>query len=333
MSQQATPQQITQQFATLTKHRDQCLNAVKQLRNEVFDVHRKIWPGLGSEGESLEKHRKYVEEKVELICQLYEKLENHARNMPSSTPVTSQVERLNRLLNDAHIDPYISDLYDNLLDASVWTETNIQFLQLLAEFLRTVAGGRRRSIMIDKTISFSNFTSETSPQIIFERTLATALRDPNNQKMVQSKYLERSTLSAVVEFKFGQFVDKQFVCLLKMLIVVNNGSFEFVQIYAPHEEWNYIDVNQKQVDVLKESRYMVYRKMSVQANIHLMQTIIPCIDIRNPQTLSFILNVFRKFAEVFEVKCRYCNKVMKDFLPPLMFDPRNLKTALHESCR
>ncbi|VDM47485.1 unnamed protein product [Toxocara canis] len=309
MSQQPTPQQITQQFAALAKHSDQCLNAIKLLRNEVIEVHRKIWPGLGSDGDSLEKHRKYIEEKVEMIGQLYEKLENHARNLPPATPVTMQMERLSRLLHDAHIDPNTSELYDNLLDASIWMETNIQFLQLLVDFLRSLAGGRRRSIMIDKAMSYSNFTATKSPQFIFEQTLATALGDPNNKKIVQSRYLEKSTLSAIVEFKFGQFVDKQYVCLLKMLVVVNNGLFEFVQIYAPHEEWNYLDINQKQVDVLKESRYLVYRKMSVQANIHLMQTIIPCMDIRNVHALSFILNVFHKFAAVFEVKCRYCKFV------------------------
>uniref|UniRef100_A0A915A804 Mediator of RNA polymerase II transcription subunit 27 n=1 Tax=Parascaris univalens TaxID=6257 RepID=A0A915A804_PARUN len=330
MSQQPTPQQ---QFASLAKHSDQCLSAVKLLRSEVFEVHRKIWQSLGAEGETLEKNRKLVEEKAEMIGQLYEKLENHARNMPASTPMTMHMERLSRLLHDAHIDPHTSQLYDNLLDASIWIDTNIQFLQLLVEFLRSLVGGRRRSIMTDKAISYSNFTAMKSPQFIFEQTLATALRDPNNKKMVQSRYLERSTLSAIVEFKFGQFVDKQYVCLLKMLVVVNNGLFEFVQIYAPHEEWTYLDINEKQVDVLKESRYLVYRKMSVQANIHLMQTIIPCMDIRNAHTISYILNIFHKFASAFEVKCRYCNKVMKDFLPPLIFDPRNLKTALHESCR
>lgn len=38
----------------------------------MYEVHRKIWHGLGSEGETLEKHRKFVEEKAEMIGQLYE---------------------------------------------------------------------------------------------------------------------------------------------------------------------------------------------------------------------------------------------------------------------
>uniref|UniRef100_A0A914RZ28 Uncharacterized protein n=1 Tax=Parascaris equorum TaxID=6256 RepID=A0A914RZ28_PAREQ len=198
------------------------------------------------------------------------------------------MERLSRLLHDAHIDPHTSQLYDNLLDASIWIDTNIvrsavypdgttQFLQLLVEFLRSLVGGRRRSIMTDKAISYSNFTAMKSPQFIFEQTLATALRDPNNKKMVQSRYLERSTLSAIVE-EFD---------------VDGESNWES----AP------------EVDVLKESRYLVYRKMSVQANIHLMQTIIPCMDIRNAHTISYILNIFHKFASAFEVKCRYCKLV------------------------
>lgn len=61
------------------------------------------------------------------------------------------------------------------------------------------------------------------------------------------KNLEALSNPLVFQFKFGQFVDKQYVCLLKMLVVVNNGLFEFVQIYAPHEEWTYLDINEKQV--------------------------------------------------------------------------------------
>lgn len=32
-----------------------------------------------------------------------------------------------------------------------------------------------------------------------------------------------------------------------MLIVVNNGVFEFVQIIAPHEDWSYMDASHRQV--------------------------------------------------------------------------------------
>ncbi|CAG9538628.1 unnamed protein product [Cercopithifilaria johnstoni] len=322
----------SQQFQSLTTHLDHCLNALRLLRNEVISVHRRIvegsWESDPAEGE------KTLEEKLDFINQIYDNLESHAKQLPVSTPMTVQMERLSRFLHDGQIDPHTSELYDKALEASTWMETNNQLLQMYAEFLRTVVGNRRRSIMTDRPISYSNYGLNSSPQSIFEQTLTVVLKDPNIKKIgLVGRYLERSTLSALVEFKFGQVIDKQYVCLLKMLMVVNSGVPEFVQMIAPHEEWSYLDVGCSQVDIHKESRYLVYRKMSVQANIHLMQTIMPCIDIRNAHTLSYVLNLFAKFSGVFDIKCRVCKKIMKDYLPPLMFDLRCPKNALHESCR
>uniref|UniRef100_A0A0R3RZ10 RING-type domain-containing protein n=1 Tax=Elaeophora elaphi TaxID=1147741 RepID=A0A0R3RZ10_9BILA len=320
----------SQQFQSMTTHLDHCLNALRLLRNEVISVHRRImegsWENDPADGE------KTLEERLDFINQIYDNLESHAKQLPTSTPMTVQMERLSRFLHDGQIDPYTSELYDKALESSTWMETNNQLLQMYAEFLRTVVGNRRRSIMTDRPISYSNYGLNSSPQSIFEQTLTVVLKDPNIKKIgLVGRYLERSTLSALVEFKFGQVVDKQYVCLLKMLMVVNSGVPEFVQMIAPHEEWSYLDVGCGQVDIHKESRYLVYRKMSVQANIHLMQTIMPCIDIRNAHTLSYVLNLFAKFSGVFDIKCRVCKKIMKDYLPPLMFDLRCPKNALHES--
>ncbi|VDK63790.1 unnamed protein product [Onchocerca ochengi] len=322
----------SQQFQSLTTHLDHCLNALRLLRNEVTSVHRRImennWESDPADSE------KTLEEKLDFINQIYDNLESHAKQLPLSTPMTVQMERLSRFLHDGQIDPHTSELYDKALEASTWMETNNQLLQMYAEFLRTVVGNRRRSIMTDRPISYSNYGPNSSPQSIFEQTLTVVLKDPNIKKIgLVGRYLEKSTLSALVEFKFGQVIDKQYVCLLKMLMVVNSGLPEFVQMIAPHEEWSYLDVGSGQVDIHKESRYLVYRKMSVQANIHLMQTIMPCIDIRNAHTLSYVLNLFAKFSGVFDIKCRVCKKIMKDYLPPLMFDLRCPKNALHESCR
>ena len=34
------------------------------------------------------------------------------------------------------------------------------------------------------------------------------------------------------------------VCLLKFLLLVNNGSLEYIQFIAPHEDWSYTETNQ-----------------------------------------------------------------------------------------
>lgn len=62
-----------------------------------------------------------------------------------------------------------------------------------------------------------------------------------------SERSSRSSYFFFLQFKFGQVVDKQYVCLLKMLMVVNSGVPEFVQMIAPHEEWSYLDVGSGQV--------------------------------------------------------------------------------------
>lgn len=127
------------------------------------------------------------------------------------------------------MDLHTSELYDKALEASTWMETsNVvffsmflifllfpqrfffslhikiyvfqQLLQMYAEFLRTVVGNRRRSVMTDRPISYSNYGLNSSPQSIFEQTLAVVLKDPNIKKIgLVGRYLEKSTLSAIVE--------------------------------------------------------------------------------------------------------------------------------------
>ncbi|VDN02768.1 unnamed protein product [Thelazia callipaeda] len=304
---------VNQQFQSMLNHLDHCLNALRLLRNEVVSVHYRIWKGdwdVQIEGE------KTIEERLEFINQIYDSLESHAKQLPTSTPMTVQMERLSRFLHDGQIDPYTRELYEKSLDASTWMDTTNQLLQMYAEFLRPVVGNRRRSIMTERPLTFSSYGLSSSPQSVFEQTLASVLKDPSSKKIgLVGRYLEKTALSAIVEFKFGQVVDKQYVCLLKMLMVVNSGVPEYVQMIAPHEDWSYLDIGTEQVDIHKESRYLVYRKMSVQANIHLMQTIMPCIDIRNAHTLSYVLSLFSKFSGVFETKCRVCKFT---FLPKKM---------------
>ncbi|VDN51964.1 unnamed protein product [Dracunculus medinensis] len=104
------PQQIAQQFHSLSNSSEHCLNAIRLLRNEVVKANRKISGNSLGELDASNLKRK--------------SLENHAKNLPSSTPLTVQLERLNRLISDGHIDPYINELYDRLQDASSWMETD-----------------------------------------------------------------------------------------------------------------------------------------------------------------------------------------------------------------
>lgn len=71
---------------------------------------------------------------------------------------------------------------------------------MFADFLRTFIGNRRRSIMTDKPISFSNYSPTSSPQFIFEQTLAAVLKDPSTKKIgLIGRYLEKTALSSIIE--------------------------------------------------------------------------------------------------------------------------------------
>jgi hypothetical protein len=67
---------------------------------------------------------------------------------------------------------------------------------------------------------------------------------------------------------------------MKMLFIVNNGQFEYVQIVAPHEEWTFMDASCNQVCLFErfvitfylqidfgvQSKYECYRRLSAQLN-------------------------------------------------------------------
>lgn len=79
--------------------------------------------------------------------------------------------------------------------------------------------------------------------------------------------------------------DRQPVVLMKFLLLINNGNLDYIQFIAPHENWIYLKTNPKQVclsassqlllnththtnfqlDMSFESRYEIYRKLTIQA--------------------------------------------------------------------
>lgn len=124
------------------------------------------------------------------------------------------------------------------------------------------------------------------------------------------------------------------VCLLKFLLLVNNGSLEYIQFIAPHEDWKYTETNQVdravavvppsgnggkgarfKVDLSVESRYELYKRLTTQGNIVVNMLIgstqAMTSDVKN---IGLFLNVVSRF-QYLDQPCRQCKKILKDFSP------------------
>ncbi|VDM61756.1 unnamed protein product [Angiostrongylus costaricensis] len=214
-----------------------------------------------------------------------------------------------------------------------WKEGIFQTFTHLREFLRFQR--RRPSSIVLRPLSCSLWSSGMSLRAQFGSAFAQFQKDVlKNETGIFPTFLERTAVGCVVELKYGVLFKKQVVFTQKMLMIENAGVVEQVLFVAPHEEWSfYTDLGEKRVDLRTTSQYVVYQKLSVEANLHLMQTI-NTQEIRwTAQILHQLSSAFRLFQRIFDMTCRRCKEGMKEFLPPLIFDFRNLKNALHETCR
>ncbi|VDD95289.1 unnamed protein product [Enterobius vermicularis] len=308
---------------------DTSLSEIRVLRDAIVRGHSKINAAISGEVEISEGYWKGLMER---------NLENHAKSLPSTSVSFPQLERLSRFLNEAHLDRNVKDLYEGALEASTWLETSTQFVHYYVTMFRRSVSSQRRSLIVERPLTYTSNMSGKPLQQLFDQVFPQAVAEFSNKKFVLNyRYLEKSTLNAVIELKYGRYAEKIFACHQKMLIVVNNGTVESLLIIAPHEDWTYLDEGRKTVDILKESRYVVYQKLTVQAHIHLMQTIHNIMDnqLLTSRTLSYVLTLLSKFHETINLKCKVCNRTMKNCLSPTIFDIVRSPNpqALHESCR
>lgn len=334
-SQPAASQQIAPTLQSTIALIDTSLNEVRYLRDVVVRAHKKINDAINGETEISDAYWKGLVDRLAQANKIYESLETHAKSLPSTSTPYPQMERLARFLTEAHFDPVIKETYEKTLEVSTWTDTSNTFLQYYVAFFRRFVTSQRRSLIVERPLTKSNYAPGNSPQHIFAQSLTQASQDGSYKKLgCVFRYLEKSTLNAVIELKFGRVAEKIYACHQKMLLVVNNGVIESLLLIAPHEDWTYLDEGRKTVDILKESRYTVYQKLTVQANIHLMQTIHNISQPLTARNLISVLNLLSRFHEALNLKCKVCNRTMKNCLPPTIFDIiRSNTQALHEACR
>ncbi|CAJ0575074.1 unnamed protein product, partial [Mesorhabditis spiculigera] len=144
---------------------------------------------------------------------------------------------------------------------------------------------------------------------MFEQSFARVQAELKKKKCgILGMYLEQGTMQALIELRFGFVLDgRQFVCNQKMLLIVQYGILEGVIMIAPHEDWFYTDATgDKKVDTTKESEYLVYRKLTTQTNIYLVQ-MSSQVNYQNPEYLCKLFIRFQRIQHIFETPCQSCS--------------------------
>ncbi|XGW35418.1 hypothetical protein V3C99_018994 [Haemonchus contortus] len=325
--------QASSQYEGVLQRSNNCLVLLRQLRNRVTRLHNLLFHSQPPSRETWHAYFRQVDRVDKDLRDCFDNLESHAKGLPNQLPQIEPLNRLRAVFQEEQLDVQVVETVESMIDCENWNEGNFQTYMYLGEFLRLQR--RRPSCIVPRPLSCSHWATGMSPHAQFETAFAQFQKELlKNKTGIFPTFLERTAVGSIVELRYGVLFEKQIVFTQKLLMVENAGVIEQILFVAPHEEWTfYTDLGEKRVDLAKSSQYIVYQKLTTQANIHLMQTI-NTQEIRwTPQTLHQLSSAFGKLQQVFDTTCRNCKKVMKDFLPPLIFDFRNLKNALHETCR
>ncbi|GMR32309.1 hypothetical protein PMAYCL1PPCAC_02504 [Pristionchus mayeri] len=310
-----------------------CLFLVRSLRARAYKLHEDIFTSL-EEKESGEEMKKRIVPLCIKLNKNYDDLEVNVLRLPDKTALDKgKLERIKYLFQEEQIDTAHSDLIDRLIRATNYNEGNLQFNLYLSTFMQT--GRRKNYSMIPHSVSYSKFDVKGNPHAIFEHFLTQCQKEFQSKKSgILINILEKSCYSSVFELRSGNYMQqdrsKAFVCVQKVVVVENGGSIDKVIFYAPNEELLHMDdFGERRIDLRLTSRYEIYRRLSINTNLILINNA-PIADIKSMHTTLYWLS---KIYLVIESPCRVCKKVLKDFLPPTIFNVQNTRHASHETCR
>jgi len=320
---------------------------VKMLRSEVSTAHQYFSNSLdSSEQLDVENFASKMEKYSKDITEGYERLEAEAKQLPPQTPALAAANRLSGFLLDTATNTNSMETYTNATDAFDWSNSTVTYINFLYEFLKSSSGGSQRGRKFSLVQSSTErtlhpptvYTLANNPQKTFEETFHQYIKSQENQKIRYAyKYLERSATSCILEIRLMSYsnpreyvtVDRQPVCMLKFMLLVNNGSFEYIQFIAPHEDWTYLETNKVQIDLSTESRYEVYQRLTVQGNIVLNMISTQSATYEMKSIISILLNAVARFRSL-DQPCRQCKKILKDFCPTTVSDTK--KIFFHPTC-
>ncbi|CAI2357945.1 unnamed protein product [Caenorhabditis sp. 36 PRJEB53466] len=323
-----------------------CLFLVRKLRNKqntLTDVFLKNDVPVHSEDcGKIEQLHMFTTVMQEMNI-IFDKLDQSSKRLPKVVPAIDNLNNMRTLYMQEHTMNHtnMSCLVDKMIDRGNWNEGNYQGFYYLAELLRITENKRKQ---------FENNTRKTLPpvrlqcvishgHIQFETAYNAMRREITKQNLgIYAKTIHRTMCSLVVEFRFGSAGrmthEEDVIIVMKFLLVEKGGRIDYINMIAPHEDWTIRnDFGKKLIDVLAPSRCEIYKRLTKQANHHLNAFFGNSPPRWSASNLLQFVSLFGKFREVQSTKCRACHKILKDFLPPMIFDIRTPNVAFHETCR
>ncbi|KAK0407238.1 hypothetical protein QR680_019096 [Steinernema hermaphroditum] len=337
---------ITEQEKTLNHQVDLCMDHIRLLRMEIEKFLRFFWKGIPSgEGEQTVKFAEHVIASVRHIGSQYDALEVKAAALPSNTPHSHVYDTMNRVAQESSTDIQTAEFFESLMAVGMNKETYTQTYHFMYEFLR-MSNSRppKSSFFPERTMNHCQADKHRNFIHMFKLAAQDARKRGWNVRQT-----ENCPILTVFELNFyGSFdiasVDlKTRPVLLKMALLVNSGQFEFIQFIAPREDWTYVGsykyrdeqgnvIRGKQIDPFYGSRFLVYQRMAVTGNIQIIHSFNGQFAVEpKPITFNKMLVTFTNFNDVFTSKCRICNKILKNFMPPLPL-MHGMKGFCHETC-
>ncbi|TKR83058.1 hypothetical protein L596_016711 [Steinernema carpocapsae] len=313
-----------------------------QLRGELVNFSKFLSKGIPRGDQSL-KFAEQITNSVNQISVLYDKVESKAKSYPTTLPQTPCIELMSRFMQESSLDINYAQFLENVWQLALTQETYNQTYHYMFEFLRAVK--RKNSIYAERIM----YSGQADLHRTFIQMFKMAAQDARKRGW-DVRQSEHSAISSVFELQYYGLVDigsvrdaKQHPACLKMAMLINSGSFEFVQFIAPNEDWKYLDYYQykddngivikgRKIDPFEPSRYQVYQRMTTTLNIHVIHNFnnqFLCEP--KPLTFNKQLGYFAMFSNVFISKCRYCHKILRNFMPPLPLLV-SAKEYCHEKC-
>uniref|UniRef100_A0A915D619 BTB domain-containing protein n=1 Tax=Ditylenchus dipsaci TaxID=166011 RepID=A0A915D619_9BILA len=280
------------------------LKTRNQNNQKKSSSHRRLTDGKAEH--DLDQFKLRLEKLSKEIADGYDQLESEAKLLPAQTPIFSLTNRLNQFLLDIATSSSSVESYMNSRDAFDWSSSTNEYTNYVCEFLKSSV-----------RLNADRFTYKHLEKSAISSVLEIKLISTYNPNMYKGK-----------EQHGNQYVplDKQ-VCIMKMLLLINNGVFEYIQFIAPHEDWTYLETSRKQIDLSAESQYELYQRLTVQGNIliNMITSTSPC----DKNGISMLLGYVSKYYNL-DQPCKHCKKILKNFCPATLSDNRKM---YHLTCK
>uniref|UniRef100_A0A914GZ91 Mediator of RNA polymerase II transcription subunit 27 n=1 Tax=Globodera rostochiensis TaxID=31243 RepID=A0A914GZ91_GLORO len=349
---------------------EKCLQHLRALKSQVISTHNllaeKIAVVTRTDGTSpfeLDGVREELEKAAGLIADEYNKIESEAKALPAQTPQSLMINKLNHFLLDCATNQDMAGgVYCNTRNVFDWSDSTASFVNYAYDLFKmanasylTQQRNRKLTLAHQWTVRHEPLAtipvepSSYAQQRKFELALSDYVQkyqstrhpvEPFFYRLVLN-HLEQSALSSAIELKFlslpranYKMADKNgpSVCLLKALLLVNNGSIDYVHFVAPHEEWHFNQLprfgNKKQIDLSVPSRYELYHKFNMYGNV-VINFLSNCPNMNAKIFTAF----FNQLARLYTIdqRCSRCGKRLREFSPVITTEqPKN---TVHLTCK